>query len=78
MKHRVSKPHYLRDRGWTRIEVAVWLLALVAMITIGILFSTKTVGSWALFVGVGIVGAVTLLRYRAETEQKKRDGTGDN
>jgi Flp pilus assembly protein TadB len=53
--------------------VAIWLFALVAMITIGILFVTKVVGSWALLVGSGIVVAVALLRYRAETERAKRN-----
>lgn len=68
----MSKFGYLRGRGWTAIEVAIWLIALIVMITVAILFAAGAVGSWALLVGIGIVAVVALLRYRAEAEQKKR------
>lgn len=73
MKRRVSKPGYFRNRQWTRLEVALWLIALAFTITSGILVVTKGVGHWMLPVGGGIAAAVGLMRYRAETEQKKRN-----
>lgn len=59
-------------RRWTRLEVAIWLFALVFVITSGILLATQVVGHWVLPVGGVIVLALGLMRYRAETEQKKR------
>jgi hypothetical protein len=73
MKRRVNKPGYLRNRGWTRLEVAIWLFALAFMITSGILVVTQVVGHWVLPVGGAIAAALGLMRYRAETEQKMRN-----
>lgn len=66
-------PGYLRNRGWTRLEVGVWLFALAFMITSGILLVTQVVGHWVLPVGGMIAAALGLMRYRAETEQEKRN-----
>jgi hypothetical protein len=53
--------------------VAIWLLALLVIITMGILVATKVIGSWALLVSSGIVAVVGLLGYRTETEQANRN-----
>lgn len=58
---------------WTRLEVALWLSALVFTLTLGFLAAINVIGAWALIVQSVLVGIVGLLRYRAETEQKKRD-----
>lgn len=78
MKRRVNKSVYLYlwNRRWTRLEVAVWLLALAFMITSGILLATQVVGHWVLPVGGVIAAALGLMRYRAEIEQKK--GSADD
>jgi len=52
---------------------AIWLLALVIVITVGILVVTKVIGSWALLISSGIVAVVGLLGYRAETERANRN-----
>jgi hypothetical protein len=67
---------YLRDRRWTRLEVAIWLFALVFAITSGVLLATDVVGDWVLPVGGVILLALGLMRYRAETRQKKRSADG--
>lgn len=66
-------PDYLQNRGWTRLEVGVWLFALAFMITGGILVVTQVVGHWILPVGGLVAAALGVMRYRAETEQKKRN-----
>jgi Flp pilus assembly protein TadB len=71
-------PTYLRDRGWTPVEMAIWLFALATMVTIAILFITEVVGSWALIVGSGIVAVAALLRYRAETGRGRRSRDDDD
>jgi predicted exporter len=68
----MNSPIHLLRRPWTRVEVAIWLLALTTILTIGILLVTNVVGSWAVLFGSGIVVAVGLMRYRAETTQAKR------
>jgi len=72
MMRQVNMAGYLRDRGWTRLEAAIWIVALVFAITSGILLATQVVGRWVLPVGGVIVLALGLMRYRAETEQKRR------
>lgn len=72
MKHRVSRPGYLRKRSWTRLEVAIWLFALAFSTTSGIVVVTHVVGRWVLPVGGVIAAALGLMRYRAEAKQKKR------
>jgi hypothetical protein len=56
-------------RQWTRGEVVLWFLALIVLITVGILVLTHVVGSWALFVGSVTVFAVVSLRYGAEIKR---------
>ena len=72
-------PDYLQNRGWTRLEVGVWLFALAFMIIGGILVVTQVVAHWILPVGGLVAAALGVMRYRAETEQKKRnaDDEGD-
>jgi Flp pilus assembly protein TadB len=72
MKRRANIPGYPRNRGWTRLEVAIWLFALAFVITSGILLAAHVVGDWVPLVGSVIVMALGLMRYRAETAQKKR------
>lgn len=73
MKHRVNRPAYLRNRGWTRLEVAIWLFELAFMVTSGILLVTQKVGHWVLPVGGVIAASLGLMRYRSEAAQKKRN-----
>lgn len=73
MVRRVSKPVFLRNREWTRLEVAMWLFLLVFMITSGILLVTQKVGHWVLPVGGLIAASLGLMRYRAEAERPKRN-----
>lgn len=58
-------------RGWTRLEVAIWLFALAFVVIGGILLVTEVVGHWVLPVGGVIAMALGLMRYRAEAEQKR-------
>lgn len=67
------KADYLKRRGWTRGEVAIWLFALAFVIIGGILLVTEVVGHWVLPVGGVIVLALGVMRYRAEAEQKRRN-----
>lgn len=67
------KAGYLKRRGWTRSEVAIWLFALAFVIIGGILLVTEVVGHWVLPVGGVIVLALGVMRYRAEAEQKRRN-----
>ncbi len=69
----MNKLGYLRNRGWTRLEVAIWLFLLAFMITSGILLVTQKAGHWMLLVGGVIAAALGFMRYRAETEQKRRN-----
>jgi UPF0716 family protein affecting phage T7 exclusion len=62
---------YFQSKRWTALEVGVWFSVLIVTITLVILVATNVVGSWALIVACAIVAAVGLMRYRAETEQKK-------
>jgi hypothetical protein len=65
------KASYLESRGWTRAEVAIWLFALAFVIVGGILLVAEVVGHWVLPVGGVIVLVLGLMRYRAETGQKR-------
>jgi len=66
------KFNYFQRKPWTALEVGIWFSALIGTITLVFLVATNVVGSWALIVACAIVAAVGLMRYRAETEQKKR------
>jgi Flp pilus assembly protein TadB len=66
------KIDYLQRRGLTPLEVRICISALIVTITLVVLVATDVVGSWALLVACVIAGAVSLMRYRAETEQKRR------
>lgn len=70
---------YLRKRRWTPIEVAIWLIALLALIVGGILFATSRSGSWAILVSCVLVVVLALVRYRVEAKrvnQNARDSIG--
>lgn len=58
---------------WTALEVAIWLSALIITVTLGVLVVTDAVGSWVVVVPGAMGMIVGLWRYRAETEQKKRN-----
>ena len=53
--------------------VAIWSSALIVTIILGILFVTKVVGTWVVLIPGGLAMGLGLLRYRMETEQKKRN-----
>lgn len=67
------KFNYLQSRGWTPLEVRIWLSALIVTITLVVLVATDLVGPWALLVASAIVMGFGLMRYRAETKQAKRN-----
>jgi hypothetical protein len=67
---------YLQNRHWTRLEVAIWLLALALMVTGGVLVLTQAGGYWVLAVGGVIVASLGLMRYRADAERRKRNADG--
>lgn len=69
----MTRTDHQKNRRWTPPEVGIWLLALLLIIVIGILNVTNVVGPWTLVVGGGVVTAVGLLRYRAETERASRN-----
>jgi len=66
-------PGYLRNRGWTPVDVAIWLVALLVVIIIQTLSVIGVIGSWGLLAGSGVAMAVGFWRYRAETEQNMRN-----
>lgn len=68
-----SRLRYLRSQRWTPLEVTIWVSAVVVVIILGALWAIEVVGSWVLLIGSAIVMALGLMRYRAETEQKKRN-----
>jgi hypothetical protein len=57
---------------WTRLEVGIWLAALIITITLGVLAITDSVGSWAVLIPSAMGMIVALWRYRVETERKKQ------
>lgn len=63
---------YLQSRGLTPLEVKICLSALIVTITLVALVATDVIGPWALLVACVIAGAVSLMRYRAEIDQKKQ------
>jgi Flp pilus assembly protein TadB len=65
-------PKYLRNRGWTPVEVTIWLLLVVACITVVILVNAEVVGSWAFAVLSFLAAALALHRIRVESKQRKR------
>jgi hypothetical protein len=67
------KGDYLQSRRLTPLEVRIWISALIVTIVLGILFITKVVGTWVVLIPGVLAMAVGLMRYRAETEQKKRN-----
>jgi membrane protein implicated in regulation of membrane protease activity len=66
---------YFQRKRWSAFEVGIWFSAAIITITLVSLVATNVAGSWALIVACAIVAAVGLMRYRAETEQKKRNAS---
>lgn len=61
------KPSCLITHPWPRVEIAVWISALMAVITLEVLVIINVFGPWALILASVIGGAVGLMRYRRET-----------
>ena len=61
-----------REGQWTRLEVGIWLAALIITITLGVLAVTDSVGSWAVLIPSAMGMIMALWRYRVETERKKQ------
>lgn len=61
----------LKNRGWTRVESAIWLLASFVAIIAGILVFADVIGSGVFLVTGVIATIVGLMRYRAETRVTK-------
>lgn len=53
--------------------MAIWVLALIVVVPLGVLWAAEIVGDWVLLVGPGILLALSLMRYRVEAEQKRRN-----
>lgn len=68
----MNRSGYPRKRQQTPLAVAIWFVALLALIAAGILFATNQNGSWVLLVGCGLGAVAGLLRYRAESDQPDR------
>jgi Flp pilus assembly protein TadB len=64
---------YLRRRGLTPLEVRIFFSGLIVTIALVVLVAIGVVGSWVLLVACAIAATVSLMRYRAEIEQKKRN-----
>jgi Flp pilus assembly protein TadB len=62
----------LRNRGWSRLEAAIWFFGLAFILIAVILVIIEVAGNWLLLVAGVIPVAIGLMRYRAEAEQKKR------
>jgi Flp pilus assembly protein TadB len=63
---------FLRNRGWSRLEVAIWVFGLALILIAVVLVIIAVAGNWLLLVAGVIPVAIGLMRYRAEAEQKKR------
>jgi O-antigen/teichoic acid export membrane protein len=70
-------PDYLKKRGWTGLELALWILAASVFVVSGVLLLAHAVGHWVLLVG-GVLGAcLGLMRLRAEVRQQKKGASDD-
>jgi len=66
-------PRMIGEGAWTPLEVAIWLLAMVITVTLGVLVFADAIGSWAVMVP-GAMGVIFgLWRWRVEAERKKVD-----
>ena len=65
----MNGPQISMKRQWTRVEVVLWFLALIVLITVGILVLLHVAGSWVLYVGIVTVFVVLTLRYGAELKR---------
>jgi fatty acid desaturase len=65
---------YFRNGCWTRLEIVVWLAAMLVAIAAGILLFTGVAGSWAPIVVGGIAIAIGLIRMRAEAGRTNGSG----
>jgi membrane associated rhomboid family serine protease len=62
----VTRRGYLRNRGWTRLEVVIGVLAVSSFVVAGVFVITKGTGSWATLIGCALGVVLSVLRYRAE------------
>lgn len=69
-------PKYLRNRGWTPVEVTIWLLLVVACIIAEVLVDAEVVGSWVFPVGSLLAAALAL--HRIQVEARRRRGGADD
>jgi hypothetical protein len=60
----MNRPGNARKWRWTRLATTIWLLALLAVVSVAILVATGVIGSWALLVNSAIVLAVVVVGYR--------------
>jgi hypothetical protein len=67
-------PKYLRNRGWTPVEVLIWLLLVVAGVTAVVLVNAEVVGSWVFPVGSLLAAALALHRIRVERGRRSEMG----
>lgn len=63
-------PKYLRNRGWTPVEVLIWLLLMVALITFAVLVDVGVVRSLPFFAVSFLAAALALHRMRVETRRR--------
>lgn len=63
----MAKPSGLISHPWTRLEIAVWLSALVVVIALVVLVITNVLGPWAIILASVIGSAVGWMRYQRET-----------
>lgn len=61
---------FLRNRGWSRLEVAIWVFGLAFILVAVILVILEVAGSWLLLVAGVIPVAIGLMRYRAEETKR--------
>jgi membrane associated rhomboid family serine protease len=74
----VTRLGYLRNRGWTRLEVVIGTLAVSFFVVAGVLLITKGTGSWATLIGCALGVVLGLLRYRAERKTTSRNADDRN
>jgi hypothetical protein len=71
VKGRASIFEDLRKRGLSRFEVLAGLFALAFVCISGGLYLAQVVGPWVLAVGGAISAVLGVMRYRAESRQKR-------
>lgn len=65
---------YFQKGRWTRLEIVVWVAAMLVALAAGILLFTGAVGSWAPIVVGGLAIVIGVMRVRAEAKRTDRSG----